>query len=153
MAIHIRRRPAGASGRFWGTNLSKSRIMVWQLLRCEISCYRRMVVPWVTAFWVPEVPLSWETLYPPWFSSFPYQIHSGRQDPQSTVSLTFMHQYVLINLKTGSFEALTDAPTSYAAGWFASGDPSWSNDGQAVLLPGTFIKSKDNAPSRPVLPL
>ena len=27
--------------------------------------------------------------------------------------------------------------------------PSWSSDGQAILLPGTFLSSKDQAPSRP----
>jgi dipeptidyl aminopeptidase/acylaminoacyl peptidase len=102
----------------------------------------------VTALWVAEVPSSWERLYPPPFASTPYRIRAGHQDPESS-SMVFMHQYVRIKLQTGSVEVLTDAPTSYAAGWFAYGRPSWSSDGKAVLLSGTFLKSKDNAPSRP----
>ena len=30
-----------------------------------------------------------------------------------------------------------------------AGGPSWSSDGQAILLPGTFLESKENVPSRP----
>lgn len=44
---------------------------------------------------------------------------------------------------------MTDAPTSNDAGWWVLGKPSWSGDGQEILLPGTFLASKDHAPSRP----
>jgi len=93
---------------------------------------------------VPDVPKSWETLYPPPFASDPYNnIHAGQGG---------VRQYVLIDLKTGTPQTLTDAPISFAAGQWAYvflDAASWSNDGQAVLLPGTFLKSKDNTPSRP----
>ena len=52
-------------------------------------------------------------------------------------------------LQTGSIRSLTDAPLADDAGWIAIGDPSWSNDGREILLPNTFLKSKENAPSRP----
>ena len=95
----------------------------------------------VTELKVPEVPASWETLYPA-----PASSHSPLYAWAWGGSA---HQYVRIKLRTGSVQALTDAPTSTTAGWWAHGSPSWSSDGQAIVLPGTFIKSKDNAPSRP----
>lgn len=95
----------------------------------------------VTTLTVPEVPPSWETLYPPPNASSPYRISAGRDSA---------HQYVRINLRRGSVQALTDAPISNGAGWASVlGGPSWSSDGQAIVLPGTFLKSKENAPSRP----
>ena len=93
----------------------------------------------VTKLPVHEVPLSWETLYPPPFPSYPYRIRAGSS----------VNQFVRINLETGAVEALTKAPASNEGGWPVGGNPSWPSDGQAVLLPGTFIKSKDGAPSRP----
>jgi dipeptidyl aminopeptidase/acylaminoacyl peptidase len=101
----------------------------------------------VTTLPVPEVPSSWETLYPPPYASSPYRIRPGRLDVQSGDDSA--NQYVRIDLQTGSVQALTDAPISDAAGWWAGGTASWSSDGKEVLLPGTFIKSKDHMPSRP----
>jgi dipeptidyl aminopeptidase/acylaminoacyl peptidase len=94
----------------------------------------------VTTLSVREVPPSWEKLYPAPFASDPYRMFAGHHS-----------QYVRINLQSGSLQSLTDAPISnYAASWaWAGGGPSWSSDGQRILLPGTFIKSKDEAPSRP----
>jgi len=93
----------------------------------------------VTTLPVHEVPSSWETLYPPPFASDPFRIRAGSS----------AHAYVRINLQTGSIQALTNAPISTDAGWFTLGSPSWSSDGQAVLLPGTFFEPNDHAPSRP----
>jgi dipeptidyl aminopeptidase/acylaminoacyl peptidase len=90
---------------------------------------------------VPEFPSSWEALYPPPFPSDYVRIRASNQSS--------VRQYVQITLQTGAVQSLTDAPTSDDAGWWASGNPSWSSDGQAILLPGTFLSSKDHAPSRP----
>ena len=60
----------------------------------------------VTTLPVAEIPLSWETLYPPPLVAWPigdrqhYAIHSGRQDLQQGRSV---HQYVRINLQTGEY--------------------------------------------------
>jgi hypothetical protein len=89
---------------------------------------------------VPQVPSSWETLFPAPFASDPFRIGAVGRSVQ---------QYVRIDLETGSVESLTDAPTSSSAGWEVLGGPSWSSDGQAVLLPGTFLNPKVYAPSRP----
>lgn len=105
----------------------------------------------VTQLAVPEVPSSWETLYPPPYASSAYRIRAGRQDVRSGL----VRQYVRIDLQTGSVESLAEAPVgNLATGEWASvepGGPNWSNDGQAILLPGTFLKSKDNLPSRPCI--
>jgi dipeptidyl aminopeptidase/acylaminoacyl peptidase len=95
----------------------------------------------VTRILVPEFPSSWEVLYPPPFASDPYRMRAGSS----------VHQYVRIDIQTGSVRSLTDAPVSSDAGSWASvfASPSWSRDGQAVVLPDTFIKSAENAPSRP----
>lgn len=94
----------------------------------------------VTALPIPKVPSSWEMLYPPPYPSDSYQIRAS----ESTV-----HQYVRIDLRAGLVKALTDAPISGDAGWSVGGNPSWSNDGQGILLPGTFVRSKSGVPSRP----
>ncbi|PYX49202.1 MAG: hypothetical protein DMG76_37885 [Acidobacteria bacterium] len=63
-----------------------------------------------------------------------------------------MHEYVKINLKTGSIQYLTDAPTALDAGWDAAySRPSWSSDGRAVLLPNTFLDSEARTPSAPCI--
>jgi dipeptidyl aminopeptidase/acylaminoacyl peptidase len=94
----------------------------------------------VTALPVSEVPPSWETLYPPPYASDSYRIRPGQR---------VAHQYVRIDLKAGLVQALTSAPISGDAGWSVSGSPSWSSDGKAILLPGTFLQSKNGVPSRP----
>jgi len=93
----------------------------------------------VTILLAPDVPSSWETLYPPPYPSATFRIHAGKP----------AHQYVRIDVRTGSVQMLTDAPISNDAGWWAGGDPTWSNDGREILLPGTFIRSEDQVPSRP----
>lgn len=93
----------------------------------------------VTQVEVPEAPESWGSLYEPSFASSPYRIRPGQP----------AHQYVRVNLQTGSIQTLTGAPISNDAGWWVYSNPSWSSDGQAILLPGTFLKSKDNKRSRP----
>ncbi len=96
----------------------------------------------VASLAVLDVPEAWKTLYPPPSSSDAYRIEAGKA----------IHQFVLIDLKTGSIRSLTRAPISSDAGMWdglAFADPSWSNDSQAVLLPGTFLESKDSLPSRP----
>ena len=100
----------------------------------------------VTQLVVPDVPLSWETLYPSPEASYPYRIQAGHQDLQS--GWRSVRSYITIRLETGSVRSLTDAPESDLAGWRAGGSPSWSSDGRSILLPNTFLRSKDDAPSR-----
>jgi dipeptidyl aminopeptidase/acylaminoacyl peptidase len=89
---------------------------------------------------VAEVPPSWETLYPPPSASSSLRIHAGHASAK---------QFVQVDLETGVVRALTDAPVSLDGGWIAYGSPDWSSDGQEIVLPGTFVKAKDSAPSRP----
>src|SRR5256885_715694 len=93
-----------------------------------------------TSLPVVDVPKSWETLYPPPFASSSSRIRAGHSSPK---------QYVRIDLQTRSIQSLTNAPVSAAAGWWAYGSPSWSSNGQEILLSGTFLGSKENVPSRP----
>jgi dipeptidyl aminopeptidase/acylaminoacyl peptidase len=94
----------------------------------------------VTILPVLDVPPSWETLYLPPYASMPFRVRHGE----------LAHQYVRIDLKTGSIQSLTDAPIAEDAGWGGVfGGPSWSSDGRAVLLPGTFLSSPEHAPSSP----
>jgi len=89
---------------------------------------------------VPEVPSSWETLYPPPSASSYLRIRAGRGSAK---------QFVRVDLQTGAVQPLTDAPASSDGGWIAYGGPDWSSDGNEIVLPGTFVKAKDNGPSRP----
>lgn len=101
----------------------------------------------VTQLPVPDVPSSWEALYPPALKSAAFRIHGGHQDLRQGWGL--VNQYVAIELATGAVRSMTEAPVGGASGWFSYGSPSWSSDGSAIVLPDTFLKSKDNAPSRP----
>jgi len=96
---------------------------------------------------VAEVPSSWETLYPPPDASSPHRIRAGHQDVRP--DFVSVREYVRIDLQTGSVQTLTDTPIGPSAGWEGYGDVNWSSDGQEIVLPGTFINSKNNAPSRP----
>jgi hypothetical protein len=58
-------------------------------------------------------------------------------------------EYARVDLRTGLTQSLTGAPTSDFADWWAYGGPSWSSDGDEILLPGAFLKSTDGNPSRP----
>ena len=99
---------------------------------------------------VSYVPGSWETLYPPPFTSSPFHFRAGRQQLEPG-GQGLVSEYVRIQLRENSVEVLTDAPESYRAGWWSGGlaSPSWSGDGQAILLPGTFLYRKDQQPSHP----
>jgi len=99
----------------------------------------------VTRSPVEAVPPSWQTLYPPpQFLSYPgaHPIHAGH----GTAS-----QYVRIDLRSGSVESLTEAPSMDAVGILSGSAPAWSSDGQTVLLPGTFLKPKQNEEGRPCI--
>ena len=100
----------------------------------------------VTTLPVIDVPSAWEKLYlPPPSTVSANRIHAGHYDAKSS----HVHQYVQIDLQTGAIQSLTDAPLADDAGWLAIGDPSWSDDGREILLPNTFLESKENALSRP----
>jgi dipeptidyl aminopeptidase/acylaminoacyl peptidase len=99
---------------------------------------------------VSDIPASWETLYPPPPTTSLSHIRAAHQDVRSG---NLVHEYVRINLQTGVVQALTDAPVSSDGGLWAGalGGPNWSSDGQAILLPGTFLRSNDFLPSRPCI--
>ncbi len=105
----------------------------------------------VTVLPVPAVPSWWEHAYPPPFPAFPYKIKSGQQDTDATTAQQFVSQYVQIDIDSGVVHSLTDAPTSNASGWWSNAPPSWSRDGRAVVLPGTFLRAPTGAPSRPCI--
>ena len=100
----------------------------------------------VTTLPVLDVPSAWETLYlPPSYTISKNRIHAGHYNTKSS----HVHEYVRIDLQTGSIQYLTDAPLADDVGWLAAGDPSWSADAREILLPKTFLKSKENTLSRP----
>src|SRR5207253_456502 len=51
----------------------------------------------------------------------------------------------------GEIEPLVDAPSMDAVGIITVGNlpPTWSSDGQSVLIPGTFLKPQQNEVARP----
>jgi dipeptidyl aminopeptidase/acylaminoacyl peptidase len=102
--------------------------------------------------WAPvrEIPPEWAKLYlPPKFR----QDDSAGLHPAEAGHGT-VHQWARIDLISGSSQPLTDAPMVFAVGLpGAVVPPVWSSDGQQVILPDTFVKSKDNQPSGPCVAL
>ncbi|HYY72933.1 MAG TPA: hypothetical protein VE778_05015 [Candidatus Bathyarchaeia archaeon] len=89
------------------------------------------------------VPASWEKLYPPPFPTDLSDIHAGGK----------VLQFVRIDLRTGLVQRLANAPISSAGGEWEDIDSGaeWSRDGQAVLLPGTYLEQGSDKPSRPCI--
>jgi dipeptidyl aminopeptidase/acylaminoacyl peptidase len=104
----------------------------------------------VTALPFPEIPLAWESRYAPPYPAFPYRLRAGKQD-LSAFRGFFISEYVRIDFRTGAIESLTGAPLGDGAGWFAATElsPRWSQDGEGILLPGTFWEGDSHAPARP----
>lgn len=98
----------------------------------------------VTALAVPEVPASWETLYAPPWSSAPYRIKPGRQDPSSPDESAPVNEYALIRLHGGRTRILTGAPIGDDAGWWAFLKAGWSPNGRMIVLPDTFLPPNSN---------
>jgi dipeptidyl aminopeptidase/acylaminoacyl peptidase len=102
----------------------------------------------ITAVALSEIPVLWESQYPPPFAESPYRVRAGRQDLTTSRGYRLLSQYMRIDLTTGRAESLTNAPTSGEVGWWSGGSPQWSTDGQAVLLPATFYHDPFGAPIR-----
>jgi dipeptidyl aminopeptidase/acylaminoacyl peptidase len=99
----------------------------------------------VTTMPVTEVPNSWETMYPPADLASHSEIHAGHNTAQ---------QFVRVDVRSGKITPFISAPTAGDAGWWwgsGIGGPKWSSEAHAVLLPGTFLESKDGKPSRPCI--
>jgi hypothetical protein len=105
----------------------------------------------ITELPVPEVPKVWEALYPPIYAESPDRVRAGPQELTAFSGSSLIDQYVRIDLEDGTVVPLTDAPTGSAAGWPYGGVPTWSNDGRAVILPGSFIVNAQGLPGRPCL--
>lgn len=103
----------------------------------------------VTTLPVSDIPVAWETLYAPPVAFPQFRIRAEGQGTQG--NRYAVHQYVLIDLQTGSSRSLADAPISRDVGWWVRSSPRWSSDGREILLPGTFLSSKDSASSRPCI--
>ena len=94
----------------------------------------------VTILAVEDIPKEWESKYPPSYPGFATLIKAGHQDLSAADGVFYVGEYVLVALKTGLITSLTGAPTAIRAGWWANdATPAWSDDGKAVVLPGTFV--------------
>lgn len=105
----------------------------------------------ITALAFAEIPVAWETRYPPPFPSDFLRLRAGKQDLQAFFGgyPDLASEYVRIDLRTSEIERLTGAPTAVDAGWHAAGgSPQWSKDGEAMLLPATFLDADTHSPAR-----
>jgi dipeptidyl aminopeptidase/acylaminoacyl peptidase len=106
-----------------------------------------------TALPVSDVPKRWEELYPAPYPEFAYRIHAGHQDLNANFGHKLVSKYVAIDLHDGKVRSLNGAPTGIGAGWWAgvARPLVWSDDSQALLLPGTFVNSAqmDHPVNRP----
>jgi len=107
----------------------------------------------VTALAVSTIPLSWETLYPPPYPSYPFRIRAGRQDPEAADGWDNVSRYVLVDLQNDEVTPLALGPIGNAAGWCGHSRAAWSADSKAVVLANTFLardaENSASAPDRP----
>lgn len=90
---------------------------------------------------VPVIPPEWKDLYPPPDAGSAIQVRAaGPQDLWALDGFLYSSEYVLIDLRTGRIEPLTNAPTGYStSNWGGLETAAWSQDGKAILLSNTFI--------------
>lgn len=99
---------------------------------------------------VVNIPVEWESLYPPPFPNDTYRVRSGPQDLLAPFGWSYISEYVAIDLRSGKVTSLVRAPAALRAGWQESlASPSWSDDGRSVILPGTFLPHDDAALGHP----
>ncbi len=92
---------------------------------------------------VPEIPESWETLYPPPFPGFAYHLRAGRQDLDTPHGGDLVGVYSTIDVESGMARSVVDAPTAAAGGWFSGLRPAWSPDSRFLILPGTYVPGRN----------
>jgi dipeptidyl aminopeptidase/acylaminoacyl peptidase len=95
----------------------------------------------VAALAVAEVPAAWTERYPPAFAASPYRLRAGKQDLSTFSGSDLVSQYVVVELGSGAVRVLSEGPVGTAAAWDAGGVPSWSPDGQWILLPNLLVAS------------
>jgi dipeptidyl aminopeptidase/acylaminoacyl peptidase len=69
----------------------------------------------------------------------PQPITPGKQDLHAFNDLRYVKGYFLIDVLTGSFKQLVNAPEGSFRGWYDFRAPRWSPDSQTLLLPNTFL--------------
>lgn len=67
----------------------------------------------------------------------------GKQDLHSFNDVGYVSTYSLIDLATGAFQQLVNAPEGRSRDWYGLRQPRWSQDGRFVLLPNTFLPLED----------
>jgi len=102
----------------------------------------------VTVLPVREVPVAWETLYPPPYASSGYRVRAGAQDLATLDGNGLVGRYVRIDLRTGTVRFLSDGPTGEAAGWVTMARAVWSQDGSTILLPNAFVSANNATVAR-----
>lgn len=101
---------------------------------------------------VENIPGEWEEKYPPSYDGFDSLIKTGHQDLSAPDGVFYVSQFVLVGLRSGTTEPLTDAPTAVRAGWWANrAVPAWSDDGKFITLPGTFVPQQTGPRARPCI--
>lgn len=102
-----------------------------------------------TAITLAAVPQRWVRVYRPPPGRSILGMRAGDQNLDVTVDEgTLVSGYVLINVKTGTVSPTDNAPTGNANGWWwEEGAPEWSADGNAVLLPNSYLQSRGSRDS------
>ncbi|SNS41298.1 hypothetical protein SAMN05421770_101866 [Granulicella rosea] len=101
---------------------------------------------------ISNVPLEWENLYPPPFPNDTYRVRPGPQDLSAPFGWSYLSEYVAIDLRSSTVTSLVQAPAALRAGWQESvALPSWSDDSESVLLPGTFLSHEETTAGQPCI--
>ena len=108
----------------------------------------------VTVRAIEDVPEDWEKRFPPPFPNSTYRLRAHHQDlAASADGWSYVGEWVRVVFATGSITSLTNAPVSHRAGWWEAftTEPSWSDDGSSVILPGTFSDAQSGEDARPCI--
>ncbi len=90
---------------------------------------------------VPNVPAAWSQYpAPTGYEMLLKRFVSGPQDLQALSDRGFVRSYQLIDLASGRFTSLVDAPTGQLNDWNSQLYTAvWSRDGQSVILSNTYL--------------
>jgi len=107
----------------------------------------------ITVVPVSPVPDDWEQMYPPNAEAFRSKLLRGVREQGALEGSSYLSEYVLIELSSGTVTPATAAPSGFGIGWHGHPLAVWSPDSRKAVMSNTFVDAhrsgEDRTPRRP----